>query len=83
MTIYVTMTDRVMSRMYPKKRISKLVFVCADRAEADIVERNALNRDDMIRVSMVEKKPRYPTATHHTTFMTRGDAGRMYRAGGF
>jgi len=58
--VYVSMTDRAMSGWgRAEGRINKLVFICKDYKEAEIVEQNAINRGDMTYINICNNKPYY------------------------
>lgn len=78
---YVTMTDRFMSAWgRAEGRISKLVFECDSYEEAEVVERNAKDRSEMIRVNVRATRPRYSEATTVTSWKTKEEAPVWYRA---
>lgn len=81
--IYVTCIDRVMSgHGKAAGRPNKLIFVCRSRDEADIVERNALNRSDIKNVCKTSTLP----GIRHNQFVqvkTKDDYPDWYKAGKF
>jgi hypothetical protein len=79
MTYYVTMTDKFMSGWgMAKNRINKLIFVCKDYQEAEIVKDNADARDEMKYVNICVNAPRYNENKYYTQFKTREDSANWY-----
>lgn len=57
---YVTMTDKFMSGWgRAKGKINKFVIGCDTLKQAETIERNAHDRDEMIYVNICYNKPRY------------------------
>ena len=81
---YVTMTDKFLSGWGKSEgKINKLVFECETYMEAEIVEKNANNRDDMKYVNIVRNRPSYPSSTHFTQHKTKEDSSNWYRPNSF
>ncbi len=78
---YVTMTDKFLSGWgHSEGRTNKLIFPCTTYAEALIVERNALDRDDMIYVNIRTTKPYYNKRSYYPQTKTRKDYPTWYKA---
>ncbi len=57
---YVTMTDKFMSNWGPARGLkNKLIFLCDNLEEAEIVYNNAKNREEMIDVYICHTRPAY------------------------
>lgn len=57
---YVTMTDKFMSGWgMAEGKINKLIIECETYEEAETIERNARNRNEMKFVHVTRTKPRY------------------------
>ena len=57
---YVTMTDKFMSGWgCAEGKINKLIFVCEDRNQAEIVADNARRRGDQKYINITTTKPYY------------------------
>ncbi len=83
-TWYVTMTDKCMSGWGPATgKTNKLIFVCDDLKEAEIVEANAQGRNDMKRINVTPRMPYYNKRTHYTQIKTKDDYSSWYKAGFF
>ena len=81
---YVTMSDKFMSGWGKADgRINKLVFVCKDYAEAEIVERNAGNRSEMKYVNICVNKPYYNSNRYYTQIIDDTIYPNWYRSGYF
>ncbi len=73
---YVTMTDRFLSGWgHADGLINKLIFVCDNYAEANIVESNAEKRGDMIYINV---SPYPPARYYRKTFGDDYQTGRYY-----
>ena len=93
MTYYVTMTDRFMSNWgHAKNKKNKLIFVCDNYEEAEIVEINARNRTDMQYIHICTRKPDYwreslkpdyTTKDYYVQIKTRNDYPGWYKPGYF
>lgn len=58
--IYVTMTDKFMSGWgMAANKTNKLIIVCDNWQQAEIIERNAQKRSEMKYINICMKKPRY------------------------
>lgn len=81
---YVTMTDKFMSGWgHAEGKLNKLIFVCDSLEQAEIVQENAQNRDEMKNINIVKKRPSYPKGTHYTQLKTINDMPRWYEKGFF
>ena len=71
--LYVTMTDKFMSGWGPSDGlINKLIFLCEDYTEAQIVYNNALSRGDQKYINICSSKPSYYRSTFGDSY-TVGD----------
>lgn len=81
---YVTMTDKFFSGWgKASNMISKLVIECETIEEAEIVERNARKRSEMINVNILSYRPRYDRRTHQTSYHSKADYPNFFRPGAF
>lgn len=82
--IYVTMTDKHMSGWgMAKGRTNKLVFECADMAEAKAVEENARCQGSMIYVNICSRKPYYSPSRYYAQTKTKEEYPSWYVPGYF
>lgn len=82
--VYVTMTDSFMSGWgLARDKTNKLVFVCDNYEEAEIVMSNAENRSDMKYVKLAIHKPRYNEEHNFVQFKTKDDYPNWFVAGYF
>ena len=80
MTVYVTMTDSFMSGWgRAKGRTNKLVFICDNMEEAEIVEANAKARGDQKRVNIRSTTPYYDETRIYAQFKTKETYPTWYR----
>ena len=57
---YVTMTDKAMSGWgMAKNKTNKYVVICDTHEQAQIIEKNAKKRSEMIYINITSKKPYY------------------------
>jgi hypothetical protein len=57
---YVTMTDKHMSGWgMAKNKTNKYVVICDTYEQAEIIEKNAKKRSEMIYINITSKKPYY------------------------
>ena len=81
---YVTMTDNYMSGWGRSKgRINKLVFVCNNWSETQIVFDNAINRNDQKYVNIRFTTPYYNSKKYYTEFKTKNDYPKWFIKGAF
>lgn len=81
---YVTMTDTFMSGWgEAENKINKLILVCENKDEAQIVFNNASNRGDMEDVEIVNIKPSYPKGKYLTQLKTKEVYPSWYKEGYF
>lgn len=81
---WVTMTDKFMSGWGGAEgKTSKYIVECETLEEAEIVEENAHNRDEMKYVNLCYKKPYYPPGKYHTAMVSKEEAPRWFTKGGF
>ena len=82
MTYYVTMTDKFMSGWGKADgRINKLIFICNDYQEAEIVMDNAKARSEMKYINICINAPRYDESRYYAQFKTREDSANWYKQG--
>ena len=80
---YVLSDDRFMSDWGPAAgRTNTIILPCDDEEEAQIVADNANARTDMDNVRIIRNPPELSEDILFS-LMTREDASRWYRAGGF
>ena len=83
-TYYVTMTDKALSGWgHAEGRINKLIFLCKDMSEAEIVEANARNRSDMKYINIRERYPYYNKDRYYAQVKTIEDYPNFYKPGHF
>ena len=71
MKYYVTMTDKFMSGWgKARDKINKLIFICDDYEQAEIVYNNAQNRTDMKYINICTKKPYYSEKRYYPQIKT-------------
>lgn len=76
---YVTMTDTFMSGWgLAKNKKNKLVFICDDMEQAQIVADNAAYRTDQKYINICVRAPRYNNKTHYTQYKTIEDYPSWY-----
>ena len=81
---YVTMTDKALSGWgYAEGKINKLIFLCKDMDEAEIVEHNARNRLDMKYINICVKFPYYNKGRYYAQVKTIDDYPNFYKPGYF
>lgn len=81
---YVTMTDKFMSGWgKARNKINKLVIECDTFEEAQIVEENALARDEMIYVNIRSTKPYYNPSRYFVSRHDKSDYGPWFIRGRF
>jgi len=79
MKYYVCMTDKFMSNWgRSDNKINKLVFVCENIDEAEIVYQNSVNRSDMARITQRTSRPYYRRDTHYTQYKTKQEYPGWY-----
>ena len=77
---YVTMTDKFMSGWgQAKGKINKLVLPCKTIEEAEVVERNARDRSEMIYINIRTSKPYYNPNNYHVSWKGEDDYKTWYR----
>ncbi len=80
---YVLCNDRFMSGWgHAEGKINTIIFPCESLDQAEIVERNALNRSDQQRVRIVENKPRLQASVCYSLHGP-DDYSRWYKPRGF
>ena len=78
---WVAMTDKFMSGWgHAKNKTNKLVLSCRDYKEAEIVEQNARDRDEMIYINICTRKPYYNQKYYYTSYHGEHDYGTWYRS---
>jgi hypothetical protein len=81
---YVTMTDKFMSGWgMAQGKKNKLVFICDTYEEAEIVEQNATNRNDMKYINVTSKKPYYNSNEYYVQIKTKEEYPTWYQRGYF
>ena len=81
---YVTMTDKSMSGWGPATdKINKLIFVCKDYREAEIVEQNAHNRSEMKYINICNNYPYYNKDRYYVQIKDRSIYPSWYEVGHF
>jgi len=71
--LYVTGTDKFMSRWGPaRNKINKLVFCCNSWEQAEIVEDNLKARSEMKHVNICLNKPSYDARRYYVQWFTPG-----------
>ena len=81
---YVTTTDKLMSGWgMADKKINKLIFICDDYKEAEIVAKNASNRSDQKHVNIVQRKPYYNSNRYYAQIKTKEEYPKWYVEGSF
>ena len=77
---YVTMTDKFMSGWGPAEgKINKLIFVCKDRQQAEVVADNARRRSDQKYINIVTTKPYYNSKRYLAQVKTIEDYPNWYK----
>ncbi len=79
---YVCCTDSFVSRGCNGYN-NRLIFPCASMKEAEIVEDNALARDDQKRVTLCSSKPKLNLNVNKYQVKTKNDYPSWYVAGYF
>lgn len=80
---YVTATDKFMSGWgMAEGKINKLVFLCDNLEEANIVVANCESRSDFKNVSMRSTKPSYGSR-YYTQFKDKDEYPNFYKRGYF
>ena len=81
---YVTMTDKFMSGWgKAQSKINKLVIECDNLQEAEIVYRNACNRDEMKYVNILAEKPHYNAARYYVSWADKTDYSAWFKPNAF
>jgi len=80
---YVTVIDKFMSGWgHARGKKNKLIFVCENYKEVDIVFKNCQNRDDFIYVNFCKNKPKLHS--HQLTQVkTKEDYPNFYKPNAF
>ena len=74
------MTDKFMSGWgLANGKINKLVFVCDDSKQANIVYENSIARSDMKNVNICYNRPSYPSSRYYTQIKTIADCPSWYK----
>lgn len=82
--VYVAMTDKALSGWgMARGKINKLIFECDSMEQAEIVEKNAKNRSDMIYVGIHLQKPRYTGSKYYVQEKTIEDYPSWYERNAF
>jgi len=80
MTYYVTMTDKFMSGWgHAKGKTNKLVIECDSFDDAQTVETNAKDRNEMIYVNITRRKPYYRKNNFCVSWHDKGDYKTWFR----
>lgn len=83
MEYYVTATDKFMSGWgMAEGKINKLVFLCENLTEQEIVFENCLHRDDFKQVRKRYTKPCYGSS-YYTQFKDKKEYPNFYEKGYF
>ena len=78
--LYVTMTDKFCSGWGPARGLkNKLVFICSNHEQAEIVLNNALSRTDMIHVNIRTTTPYYNSDRFHVEWKTIEEYPNWYK----
>lgn len=84
MTYYVTMTDKFMSGWGEAQgKINKLIFICDNYKQAEIVEQNAMARSEFKYINITTNKPHYSKQRYYAQVKTIDDYPRWYEANYF
>lgn len=76
---FVTMTDTFMSGWGEAKgKINKLVFICDNIEEAEIVKDNAEQRSDQRYINIRTSKPYYNSEKYYAQYKTKQDYASWY-----
>ena len=70
--MYVSMTDKMMSNWGRSEgKTNKLIFICKDYNEAEIVKNNAESRGDQSYINICTRKPYYNNKYNLVQYITK------------
>ena len=77
---YVTMTDRFLSGWgMAEGKINKMVVECDTREQAETIEKNARNRQEMKYINITTRKPYYNSNKYFTSWKYYDQLGRIWK----
>lgn len=78
--IYVSMTDKFLSGWgLASHKIDKLVIICDDFEQAEIIKKNASMRGDMKNINICLNKPRYNASRYIVSYKNFDELGAIWK----